>query len=154
VNDAPFNPYRPPRGEVFDIPEADERMERPRQVFIAVALLWVMLVVQAAGLAFMWRLYRIMPPEFLIFAGITTALWVLNAWIVAMIERGKNWARITYLVLFLLGAPIVLFSLAYTLRTSPIAAGSSIVQMLLQIAALIMLFIPPAGAWFRGAAPE
>jgi hypothetical protein len=149
MNDFTNNPYRPPQGAVFDTPESDDRIERPRHVFIAVALLWIALVVQAAGLAFIWRLYQVAPTNFLIMAGIITCVWVLMAWIVAMIERGRNWARFTYLVLFLVDAPIALIMLASAIYVSPVYALAMPLQLLLQLVAMILLFIPPAGEWFR-----
>jgi len=145
------NPYHPPRADVFDIPVEDTRIERPQHVFYAVALLWLNLVIQAVGLAFMWHWFRVATPEFLIVTILTTAIWILNACLVAMIERGRNWARITYLVLFLLNAPLLVTSIWLVYRYSMISAGSAGVQLLLQTAAQIMLFVPPAGAWFRGA---
>jgi hypothetical protein len=109
---------------------------------------------QAAGLAFMWRLYRIAPPVYLVMFGITTVIWVLTAWLVSMIERGRNWARFTYLALFPLGLPFVLLQLAFTVATAPLAALLMLTQLPLQVAALIMLFIRSAGAWFRGEPAE
>src|SRR5262245_25417282 len=141
MNDT-LNPYRPPQSSVVDVPSEEERIERPRHVFIAVALLWVTLVIQAAGLAFMWRLYRMMPPYFLIMAGIITCIWVLTAWVAAMLERGRNWARFTFLVLFLVNAPLALILTGFTAATVPIAGLAMIVQLLVQIAAAIMLFVP------------
>src|SRR6185436_7874986 len=108
----------------------------PRHVFIAVALLWVSLVVQAAGLAFVWRLYQIAPTWFLVMAGIITCVWVLMAWVVAMIERGRNWARFTYLVLFLVDAPIALILMANTAAESALVALAMPVQLLLQLVAV------------------
>lgn len=155
-NTAPNNPYSPPRSEVFDLAPTpdDERMDRPRHVFIAVAMLWVTLIMQAAGLAFMWRLYQIAPPEYLAMFGVTTAVWVLTAWLVAMLERGRNWARFTYLVVVPLSLPFVLLQLGFTATASPLAALLMLLQLPVQIAALIMLFIKPAGAWFRGEPAE
>jgi len=154
MNDFVNNPYRPPRSAVVDAPVSDERIERPGHVFNAVAILWIALVVQAAGLAFTWRLYQVAPTWFLVLAGIITCAWVLMAWVVAMIERGKNWARFTYLALFLLDAPIALILMFNTAAESALVALAMPVQLLLQLAAVIMLFVPPAGAWFRGEPAE
>jgi len=154
MNDAINNPYRPPSAEVVDAPEVDERMERPQHVFHAVAMLWITLVIQAAGLAFMWRLYRIVPMQDLIWFGVNTAFWVFNAFLVAMIERGRNWARITYLVLFLMNLPFIVLSLIYMMSAFLIVALILLAQALLQITGIIMLFYPPAGAWFRGESAE
>jgi hypothetical protein len=66
-----------------------------------------------------------------------------------MIERGRNWARITYLVLYLVGLPFFVLSLLATWRYSLIAAGSGLVQTLLQTVALVLLFLRPSREWFR-----
>jgi len=156
MNDPAHNPYRPPGSEVFDRgPDPDDlRMDRPRHVFIAVAMLWVTLIMQAAGLAFMWRLYQIAPPNLLIVFGVSTLFWVLTAWLVSMIERGRNWARFTYLAVVPVSIPFLLVQLGFTLQTSVPAALLMLLQLPVQIAALIMLFIRPAGAWFRGEPAE
>src|SRR5215831_8989516 len=150
MNDAINNPYSPPRAEVFDFAQLDQRIDRPRHVFHAVALLWITLILQATGLFFMWRLFRLADAMFLALIAFSTVTWGITAWIVAMIERGRNWARITYLVLFLLGAPFVVVSIVVSFRYTPIAALSAVLQLALQLTAMIMVFIPPAGAWFRG----
>ena len=154
MNDATNNPYSPPRAEVFDIAEPEERIDRPRHVFYAVALLWIALVLQAATLAFMWRLVLVASIQFVVICGILSVFWAITAWVVAMIERGRNWARFTYLALFVLGLPMVLVLLPLTFAVEPLLVLSTVLQLLLQLAGLVMVFIPPAGTWFRGAASD
>ena len=154
MNDTANNPYRPPVAEVVDIQQPDERMERPQRVFVAVAMLWITLIIQAAALAFMWRLYRLAPPFYLAMFVVITLVWALTAFLVAMIERGENWARITYVVVAPLSLPFVLMQLAFTATAAPIAALLMLLQLPVQIIALILLFVPPAGAWFRGESAE
>jgi hypothetical protein len=143
------NPYRAPTATVDDFDPADDRPARPQVATTAVALLWVTLVIQAAGLAFIWRMFRLFDTPMYVFAGVITALWIGTASIVAMIERGRNWARITYLVLYLVGLPFFVLSLLATWRYSLIAAGSGLVQTLLQTVALVLLFLRPSREWFR-----
>ena len=149
MNDAINNPYRAPRADVDDLQPSDDSPPRPQHATTAVALLWITLVIQAAGLAFLWRLFRLFNLEMYIFAGVVTTIWVATACIVAMIERGRNWARMTYAVLYVIGLPFFALSLMETWRISLIAAGSGIVQTLLQTAALLLLFARPSSEWFR-----
>jgi hypothetical protein len=52
--------------------------------------------------------------------------------------------------IFPLSLPFVLLQLGFTIQSSPVAALLMLLQLPVQIAALVMLFIRPAGAWFRG----
>ena len=131
MNDSVENPYRAPRAAVFDIHNEEERGPRPVQAGIAVALLWVTLVLQAAGLTFLWRLFRLFTPFMFVAAGMLTVIWILMAFLVAMIERGRNWARITYLVLFLLGLPFSVLSIIGSYQEVPLLSLSGVVQGLL-----------------------
>ena len=65
------------------------------------------------------------------------------------IDRGKNWARITYLVLFILGAPFSIYLLFKSIAFEPISDLISVVQFVLQIIALVFLFLKNSTAWFK-----
>ena len=144
------NPYRAPQAALENFAPEEDRGERPEEATRAVALLWITLVIQAAGLAFIWRLFRLFGPIDYMVAGIITATWVINAFLVAMIERGLNWARITVLVLFLLALPFLVFSIVATWKMSQLAAGSATLQVALQAIAMVMLFGRASRQWFRG----
>lgn len=82
--------------------------------------------------------------------GLTFGLtWLL----IYMIGKGKNWARITYLVFFIMGAllsivifPLYLLLLSYT----PVIDGSLfLVQTGMQLVALVFLFQGESSAWFK-----
>jgi hypothetical protein len=122
-----------------------------------VGLLWLTLLIQAGALTFLWRLFRLFPPFMFVVAGVITVIWALTALLVAMIERGHNWARITYLVAFLIGLPFSALSIFANLdqaQTPMVGIVAVVVQILLQIAAMVMLFTGPSGAWFRGESPN
>ena len=144
------NPYRAPQAPVDDFIHEEDRGERPEAATRAVALLWITLVIQAAGLAFIWRLYKLFGPIDFMVAGIITGTWVMNAFLVAMIERGRNWARITALVLYLLALPFLVLSIMATWKMSPLAAGGAALQLVLQTIAMVLLFGRASREWFRG----
>ncbi len=156
MNDTAGNPYRAPQARLIDVPSpGEERGPRPGQVAIAVGLLWLTLLIQAGALTFLWRLFRLFPPFMFVVAGVITAIWALTAFLVAMIERGHNWARITYLVAFLIGLPFSALSILANFDQAPMVGIVAVVaQILLQIAAVVMLFTGPSGAWFRGESPD
>ncbi len=65
------------------------------------------------------------------------------------IGKGKNWARITFLVLFIIGMIPYPFYLINEFKMSPIIAIVSISQMLIQLYILIILFTGESKEWFK-----
>ena len=65
------------------------------------------------------------------------------------ISSGRNWARITFLILFLAGIPMFLPNLSNELKRNPFAATISVVQVLLQIVAFFLLFRSASGISFK-----
>lgn len=82
-------------------------------------------------------------------AGLTFGLtWLL----IYMIGKGKNWARITFLVFFIIGIPlsIVTFPLFLLLSDTPVIDGSLfLVQTGMDLVALVFLFQGESSAWFK-----
>ncbi|TXD71121.1 hypothetical protein ESU54_17675 [Aequorivita antarctica] len=65
------------------------------------------------------------------------------------IGKGKNWARITLLVLFvigMLGFPLIISN---EFQMSPLIGIVSIAQMLIQLYVLIILFSGQSNEWFK-----
>jgi hypothetical protein len=121
---------------------------KPHKITVAVLMLWISLglgVVRSA-----WE----MPAQveqnslgFVIFVIAVTLLF--TGFFIWRIDRGKNWARITYLVLFILGAPFSIYLLIKSMVFEPISDLISIVQFVLQIIALVFLFQKNSNAWFK-----
>ena len=142
------NPYAPPSASVADpVPQA---IERPREVLIAVRLLWATLALAAVGIFF--------TPSQAALAGLWTyvvialaVVGVLWAWVIYKIYQGANWARVLFVVLVGLGILFLLISwrtYVATFRASPMAAADSITQTVLEIIAAVMLFSQNSNAWF------
>src|SRR5581483_9229343 len=72
-----------------------------------------------------------------------TMLW--NSWIISYIRKGRNWARVLFLVQLLLSVP---FTLLYSSALSASQLSIAIVSYVLQLAALALLISSPANTVF------
>jgi hypothetical protein len=69
--------------------------------------------------------------------------------LIISISKGKNWARITFLILFLLGLVPWITTFLQVLQTNLLSGIISFVQCVLEIIALIFLFRTESSVWFR-----
>ncbi|AFL96531.1 hypothetical protein [Ornithobacterium rhinotracheale] len=75
--------------------------------------------------------------------------FLLNIFLLYMVYKGKNWARIVILVLGVLGIFVIIFSvLPILMRIDKVLLFFYAISCLLQIIALILLFTPSARPWF------
>lgn len=87
------------------------------------------------------------------------------AFLIFKISAGRNWARITFLVTFviamlllllllplMLGESFLPFMLGYLFR-SPVVGALWVALLGLRVYALFLLFTQPGSAWFRKVAP-
>jgi hypothetical protein len=84
---------------------------------------------------------------FLMFA--TLGIMAIATWIILMIGRRRNWARITFLILFLSGLIPSLQMLTTSFAINPVSGLLGIGQVVLQAIALVYLFHKDASDWFR-----
>jgi hypothetical protein len=155
------SPYAPPRAIVADIEPSTESIARPHQVSRAVICMWT---IWGIGLARgLWNIFQpkhallygpinagaAVPPALaLVYLVLGFLIWV---WIYTAIAKGRNWARILYLVF----AGLTAFGLAYILymtnigAISVIAALVSLVNSCLTFYVAYLLLTAPARAWFR-----
>jgi hypothetical protein len=99
------NPYSPPKAPVADSPpdaEAEAFQKQPTAVSVAVSMLWLALVVSVITSAVTIKSTAAMD------TGNYVAGWLANAvfsiWLNLKIAAGRNWARVVWIVWFLLGA--------------------------------------------------
>jgi hypothetical protein len=67
---------------------------------------------------------------------------------VKSIARGRNWARITMLVLYCIGLPFTIMSLPDTLSRDLISAFFAIVNLVASAVAYVFLFTGEAHQWY------
>jgi len=143
------NPYAPPVSPVADPTEI--RGERPKEVTLAVKLLWTSLLLGVAGMFFQ-PLNATATAQWIgviIGAGAVFGIW---AWIVAKIAKGRNWARILFLVLVILGLVVTALVLptAMTIyRARPLNGLVSLINLVIEVVTMYLLLTAPARAWFK-----
>ncbi len=139
-------PYAPPTSRVAD--RAIETVPRPRQVTIAVALLWVSLALGVPA----WHLSASRDPEtashpaFIVF---TAIVLVLSVTLNVLIYRGRNWARILLLVLFVIAGALLLVPVDEPVPAGVLENTLNAGTLVLEAVALYLLFTRPGASWFR-----
>jgi hypothetical protein len=146
------NPYEAPKAFVTDVPDTNriEPSRRPLSVGIALTLLWTSL---AIGLLLtVGRLVAMANQGIALIAGIVTfaIVTILGAglffWILRAVAKGRNWGRISVLVLSIVGSLATLLSIQTLMDRSAIDV---IVRFVMWITATVLLFTPTASSWYR-----
>jgi FtsH-binding integral membrane protein len=123
-------------------------LQKPEAVSTAIKLLYATLVIGALRSALEWsHQTQAVSPDFVLFVMIFTFAFIV--WLIYKMDRGRNWARITFLVFFILGVPMSVLPLLRSLSYSPVSGVLGLLQVVLQIVALCILFGRSARPWFR-----
>ena len=133
------------------MPDAQNNATKPSQVSLAVKLLYACLGI---GLISSGRLIFRGSVATNEAAGVVVTILIMGViffvFLTVCIDKGKNWARIALLVLFLLGLPFSLPSLLSGFNQSlTIETISPLVQDILLIVALALLFQRTSAGWFK-----
>ncbi len=124
----------------------------PPLVTLANRLLWSSLGLGVLRAAFDWpEIARTGPIAFVLPVMVLT--FAVVAFLIVMIARRRNWARIVFLALFVIGTLMNGPSTVEEILTRPVLGLCGLMQILLQGGALFLLFRPPASAWFRPPKP-
>jgi hypothetical protein len=142
------SPYAPPTSQVSDPPEPQHLFPKPMQIRVAVGFLWLLVVLAIPTVYFEYR--RASSYGEAVFLTIfISAVLAFAAFLNVQISRGRNWARIVFLV-------IVAFSIAFSFLPDEGARVVSTVQSALSVASLVLdivvaylLFSWPGALWFR-----
>lgn len=138
------NPYEPPAARV-----ADAVAPRPKPVTIAVALLWTQMSIEVLDKVLDARDGLQRGETVMLASNFTMVMMVLVCGLIFMIGRRRNWARITYALLFSLGMVVQIATWRTTLEGLPREMLAIILQSALQLAAMILVFQRVANAWFE-----
>jgi hypothetical protein len=155
----PTTPDTMPPATVSPVPPPiPPAMAQPSQVRLALLLnlLSIILLGPLAFMADLAHLRQLMASadmSMLSFAAYMLFGLAIALTLMSLIHRGKNWARITLVLLFSLGLLPMLAQLPGDLTRAPLLACIHLVQILLQAIGLFLLFGRASNAWFRSLAP-
>lgn len=143
------NLYSPPSAPVSDISKPDITAVRPHQVSAAVVLLCLSLALgQVTSALLRQNLPHTLPALFVAVFTVVTL-----AWLAYKIWAGRNWARMTFSVLTILGLALYAPILMKFFQISRIAGSINLLQGLLQLVAIYLLFTQPGRSWFKPRSP-
>jgi hypothetical protein len=157
------NPYSPPETPIRDGSPDRPPSLRPQQIIWASWMMWASLIIGFAALYFEGDLIDEALSDFSedergIARGFTIAALALTAalylWFIDRMRAGRNWARIVLLVFTLLGFIGELTPGESVPDMPAMWIAMRIVDVLLQIAALVLMFTRPGSEWFRPPATE
>jgi uncharacterized membrane protein YhaH (DUF805 family) len=141
------NSYAPPASKVADIPPMNKG-PLPRQVYWAVALVWVTLLLGLPALVL--SVERTVGDTAMLAGVLVFQLLILAlvAYMNVCISRGRNWARFAFLVLTLIGLVVLVLvpnPPEFTLYERVISILSELIDMVV----LVLLFTKPGSLWFK-----
>jgi hypothetical protein len=144
------NPYAPPGAPVDDVTTSQASMPRPRQVLLAVQLAAASFIVGLLIMFLTWDYYVGLQPVGQMVATQIVTLAIM-VWLYAKIYAGRNWARITLLVLTLVGMLGIFSDTAVALyKGAPVLAKVwMFIGHALSLVVLWLLFLSPGKEWFR-----
>jgi hypothetical protein len=78
----------------------------------------------------------------------------INLFLLLLISKSNNIARWAFIVLTLIGFPLVYPTLLIELEQDIIGAVSTVIQLFLYSVAIILLLLKPSGEWFKNDTQE
>ena len=151
------NPYAPPTAAVAD-PPLPVSIPRPREVTLSVRLLWLSFALSCTDTIVRTSLDR---DEDVMVQGLALVLVAINgavaAWLIFKIAGGRNWARIAYTVLSVLGYVSMVTNWSTYLAAyhgEPGWIGLDILATLTDLGGLYLMFTKAANTWFKSRAAQ
>jgi len=123
-------------------------LTKPPQVTWAVTLLWGSLAIGLLN-----GLVDSNPAtknaSFAFLATVMGLTFAIMGLLIYKIGKGRNWARITWLVLLVLGIIPYAFGLMELFNRSVLVGCLSVTQLVMQMVAIQYIFTKPGSYWFR-----
>ena len=120
----------------------------PIKIASAVRLLWISLI-----FGIIRSVFEIAKVEevigIIIGVGIALPIISIVALLIYMIGKGRNWARITYLVLFIVGFALGVPALVISVFTNPLFTVLRLGETILTGIGLYLLFRSTSSNWFQ-----
>lgn len=121
---------------------------KPPVVSTAIRLLWWSLALTIPNLWINWP--KIRSTSHLEFGFLILFVTIVfTIWLITMIDEGYHWARVTFLVLLVIGLPFGLINLIECFGNSLISGMLNLAQSVLHVAGVALLFSAGSRPWFR-----
>jgi len=150
--DASSNPYAPPGANVADPPDVVVSA-RPGTVDWALRLLWA-----AVALGGVFMLFNPSTLKSATAAILVRAIGLLFltplVWLTWKIAARRNWARVTWIVVTVMGTLFVLRSPQRVIHLSLLGQANFMLQTGLQWTTVTLLLTPSARRWFKPSIPS
>jgi hypothetical protein len=143
------NPYAPPGAIVADPVTLEARLEkRPWAATAAIYLVWI-----SSGLGILFSGYNALTEPSPVPKSLLLIVWALvyapGIWLSVKLIQGRNWARVTFMVLIVAGGALELTDLGRVPHTSAIDQIAFTIQTCLALATLALLLSGSARRWFK-----
>ncbi|HEV8395209.1 MAG TPA: hypothetical protein VGQ37_13090 [Vicinamibacterales bacterium] len=123
---------------------------RPRQIVQAIALLWVS---TSLGIASGYLEAQRDPDPWAATDVMLLAMLGLLGVLTVMLWRGRNWARLTYLILVALSLASLTSSWGVVERP-PVAVALEAVSFVADAGSFFLMFTEPGASWFQSTAEQ
>jgi hypothetical protein len=143
-----------------------EKENRPYRVSVAVTLLWIVVVLTVIKDILTFQLSLKVANIYGLEGGMGMSwffiiffTYLFMAFFIYKIGQGRNWARLTFLVLFIIGVVYTgynsigsaMFYLSGAMGIIGVIFGAVvIIEIILQLIALVFLFQKSSSDWFKG----
>jgi len=124
--------------------------QRPREITLATRLLWVSLLLGVLNSMLQWSYIREKASVGFILT-VQAGTLIILVWLVYQTGRGRNWARILLLLLFVAGIAVEPRAVLASLTISTVSGGIGIAQLLMEVLSLYLLFLSEGRSWYAGA---
>ena len=121
---------------------------KPAIIQSAISLLWASLAIAAVKVVLDWANF-VGRGSAAFTAFIMIFTFAVIGFVVVKIGQGKNWARVIFLVVFVVGIVTAFLTLRSEFAQSRLLGILSIVQAALQATALYFIFTSPGKEWYR-----
>lgn len=146
------NPYEAPKSDVRDVEPERLVSNRPRQIVHATLSFWLSVLISVPFLG--WEADGAAETVVLIVsATVLVGVLVLMAVVNVAMWRGRNWARVVFLVFSVLSAVTFVLTLGELLKHTAIHMASVVVSTVLDVVVSYLLFTKPGSLWFKTVQP-
>ncbi len=128
---------------------ANERIERPSKVTLAVKMFYLICAIGAVRTTItVLRHIDVRSPDFFIVTKLL--IYAASILLIYQIGKGKNWARWTMVAIFVACWPLEILPTFEELSHNPVNAVLGCVSLVLFLVGLVFLFLKESSAWFVG----